>query len=493
MSKDSISENIAELFELYKSGAFTKEEYETLKARLLNTWNNEIEPEPSFYEQNQIHVPQEKIGVESSETKVDLHSSVTEPKIENPDTSLSEFDPSVQVKKRTSKRMVFAIISTVIVVVSIVLISLYINNGTIDKKINVETKTIIKDSVKPVESVGSVGIENSENYSAFVLMCINSYYSGINDKTFDATQYFSANITRYITMMNTTPIAINSYINDDFYKNFVDAHFEIEPESDTINKQADGSYSLKFIEMGNWFSPLTKLYHNTKSKVRVTLDNNYKMTFFQQYQLIKDSLSIEKPIIKESIDSEEYSTNDGNNYDCFKDDNITLDESLSLRAKFLEGVDQIEYSAYSNHKFSLDFDAPYIDNKRGAEPPNISTGYQRAYFINSEKVCLQRKLINNAVVEEITFHPNGKIYFVVDVINKKYDGKIKLVDLDNYVILEGTYDNGQKIGYWNTPVLGNLDIKDRNIMDQYPGIFNQIQTLLKFYNYDKDTRIFYMN
>jgi hypothetical protein len=211
MSKDSISENIAELFELYKSGAFTKEEYETLKARLLNTWNNEIEPEPSFYEQNQIHVPQEKIGVESSETKVDLHSSVTEPKIENPDTSLSEFDPSVQVKKRTSKRMVFAIISTVIVVVSIVLISLYINNGTIDKKINVETKTIIKDSVKPVESVGSVGIENSENYSAFVLMCINSYYSGINDKTFDATQYFSANITRYITMMNTTPIAINSY------------------------------------------------------------------------------------------------------------------------------------------------------------------------------------------------------------------------------------------------------------------------------------------
>lgn len=185
------------------------------------------------------------------------------------------------------------------------------------------------------------------------------------------------------------------------------------------------------------------------------------------------------------------STNVSNN--SIAEDNLSLEEVSKLRDDFINGINQKPYNRFENHTFNLDFNAPYADNERGYEPQNVKNGYQRKYFINSNIVCMQRKVVNNVVTEMIYFHPNGKIYNVVSILNEKPSGRVKYVDLDNYVILEGELKDGKLVGYWNTPVVANFNTQDVNLINQYPGVVNQIGTLINFYNYNRDNRVFNMN
>ena len=73
------------------------------------------------------------------------------------------------------------------------------------------------------------------------------------------------------------------------------------------------------------------------------------------------------------------------------------------------------------------------------------------------------------------------------------NGWVKFVDLENYVILEGEYRNNKLVGRWNTPVMGNFNVQDNSLINQYPGVVNQMLTLSNFYYYDRDTRVFKIN
>jgi uncharacterized protein (TIGR02145 family) len=195
---------------------------------------------------------------------------------------------------------------------------------------------------------------------------------------------------------------------------------------------------------------------------------------------------------------EYYSENDNipdavSSYQAFADDNIPVDSAAVLREQFLDGKYQHQYSTYSNHTYTLNFNAPYLDEERGYEPDRIRNGIQRAYFINSENVCIQRNLKNGLVVEEIYFHPNGKIYTVINIANGRKNGDVKYVDLDNYVFLQGRIINDGLAGYWDTPVMGNFNMGSRSLAEQYPGVVNSAFTFINFYKIDRDTRQFSMN
>ena len=199
----------------------------------------------------------------------------------------------------------------------------------------------------------------------------------------------------------------------------------------------------------------------------------------------------------EEISSNNNSTSENSNQVIQKADistNLPPDQDINvLKQKFLKGENQHPYSSYSKHQFTLNYNAPKIDKSRGLEPKNVSDGIQTAYFENSNKICIQRTKRNGQVVEEIQFHPDGRIYSITNLFNGKKQGKIKYVDLDDYVILEGAFDQNDFVGMWNSPVLGNFNPKSNIIQEQYPSIVNQIKTLIHFYEYDKDEREFYMN
>jgi antitoxin component YwqK of YwqJK toxin-antitoxin module len=179
-------------------------------------------------------------------------------------------------------------------------------------------------------------------------------------------------------------------------------------------------------------------------------------------------------------------------YKLFDDDNLSLDEVSILRKNFIEGTGQRGYSVHSNHRFTMNFNAPYVDKKRKPEPVWVEDGYQRRYFINSENVFSQRRIVNGRIVEKIYFHPDGRIYNITEFVNNKKHGRVKYVDLDNYVILEGRFSNGMIVGYWNTPVFGRFNTHDVNLKNQYPGVVGQIQTFTNFYSFDRETRGFIM-
>lgn len=188
-----------------------------------------------------------------------------------------------------------------------------------------------------------------------------------------------------------------------------------------------------------------------------------RVRYSGEYDLIKTVKSNEVPDKAELIEKKVVKNNTADNgigYECLNDDNLSLKEVTELRKQFLEGENQIGYNPYRDHTFEMNFNAPYADNNRSYEPANITNGYQRRYFINSDDVYIQRKVENDIVTEVTYFHPDGRIYNITKIVDEKKHGRVKFVDLENYVILEGEYRNGKLVGFWDTPVLGNFNTQD---------------------------------
>jgi hypothetical protein len=511
MNKDSIAEKIAELFEFYQSDVISKSEYDLLKKQLLtNVKEHDSKPEEkelSAIKQSLNGISSFQTIIESdtllpsNEVKTKLSVNATDVSVGHLKNNLSDFenvkstqgilDPSNQnsdfkepnsAKTHHAKRF---IVLTVFALTIIVLIAILVYTIIYSPK---DTQNVAwKQSVlKELTAKYQIPAETS------ALRTLNNFYAGLNSNTFNAYEYFASDVERYTTLITTNPSSINDYISSKFKESHIGYKFIPDFQKENFQKQNDGKYLLEFEELGLWFQPSDSLFHTVVSKIRVMFDNSYKIEYFDKYQ----ELSHDK-VKKQGNPNPITNTNESNENSIiakeFDNDNISLDNALKLREQFLRGENQIAYNAYNDHKYSLNLNAPMVDSKRGVEPKSIVNGYQRAYYPNSENVCKQRKIMSGSIVEEITFHPNGKIYSVITIRNTKLDGKVKLVDLENYVILEGSYNNGQLIGYWNTPVLGHLDVTNREIANQYPGVFNQIKMLVHFYDMDSDTRTFYSN
>ena len=466
MTKDSISSKLTELFELYKSGALNKEEYENLKNEIFSKQDKSYIGGDDAFE---IEKKNQKESIEQEKnTKHTLHQTEKENNKGNNKSS---------------------IIKTLIVIISgLVLICVFLFLG----------KVIMTNSNKVINQTEVNKIEQ------------------LNDKK----QLGNTKI-KY----NEAKIEVDKVLKEDFDKDY----FEIEGSyPDDCSLQCDTILIIDLNKDG-YFDILASywgedgIYGNTPQQGWIVLKNNVnsyvKIPNSIHYQFSLSKLSNDTLIgtIYQRFDSDievkyvfknndfvsvyEHALDlDESNEDAivtseqlFNDDNLSIDRIASLRELFLEGYNQTPYNSYSKHTYKMNFNAPYADEKREYEPAEIKNGYQRRYFINSEDVYIQRKVENDIVTEVIYFHPDGRIYNITNIENGKPNGKVKFVDLDNYVILEGEYREGKLVGYWNTPVLGNFNTQDNRVINQYPGIVNQMLTLINFYSFDKDTRIFKMN
>jgi hypothetical protein len=123
------------------------------------------------------------------------------------------------------------------------------------------------------------------------LALLRDYYEGVNSGRFDAARYFSPQVVRYIGMRNTTPGAIQSYIDRTFPQQFRQVRFEADERS----YQADGPGQFSYIERARYFNVAKGKYEKVESLVRVRFDAQGKLTHLWQDKVLERSAS-EQPI-----------------------------------------------------------------------------------------------------------------------------------------------------------------------------------------------------
>lgn len=120
---------------------------------------------------------------------------------------------------------------------------------------------------------------------------IESYYNSIEDHTFDASNYFTSSVTNFIKMQNTTPSAINDYINSSFYSEFQDPKYEIDGDSFTEEYLDNGDYKISFIEIADCYRKSLAKNQHLKVKTLILFDNEGKILSWQQTDIIENTFT----------------------------------------------------------------------------------------------------------------------------------------------------------------------------------------------------------
>ena len=112
---------------------------------------------------------------------------------------------------------------------------------------------------------------------------LQAYYRDLNAGSFDATRYFEKDVERYITMTNTSTVAINHYIRDVFPKQFKEPHFELEEAS--LLQESPGQYV--YVEHSRYTRAGKTEPLDRRVKVRVRTAPGGKLVFFHQYEIVR--------------------------------------------------------------------------------------------------------------------------------------------------------------------------------------------------------------
>lgn len=123
------------------------------------------------------------------------------------------------------------------------------------------------------------------------LLLLRDYYAGVNSGQFDAARYFAPQVARYIGMRNTTPGAIQTYIDRTFPTQFRQVRFEADERS----YESDGAGQFSYIEHAKYFNVGKGKYEKIDSLVRVRFDAQGKLTHLWQDKVLERSAS-DQPI-----------------------------------------------------------------------------------------------------------------------------------------------------------------------------------------------------
>ncbi|MEI7597534.1 MAG: hypothetical protein WCK02_17430 [Bacteroidota bacterium] len=117
---------------------------------------------------------------------------------------------------------------------------------------------------------------------------IEQVYSSMQNSTFDANQYFVDNIDRFISMKNTSPAKINTYINNSFYKEFQNPSYIIEENGYSEEKIETGEYKITFIEKLNCFRISKQKNQILRTKIEVIFNTNNKIRYWKHLQILQN-------------------------------------------------------------------------------------------------------------------------------------------------------------------------------------------------------------
>lgn len=191
---------------------------------------------------------------------------------------------------RSSKSLIYIIVAIAfIIIVAIILFA-----GGVFKSGNKTESQAKNPNVAVDEHIENKDL-GEDVFAPKIRATIHAYYSDLTAGTFNAANYFADQVERFITMLNTTPQTINSYINTSYYKEFVNGKSEIEDGSFVVTKEAGGRYSAEYIENGSCYRTSLHKYQHTRAHVRVILNPDFKIVFFQQDKLLENEYSTSPP------------------------------------------------------------------------------------------------------------------------------------------------------------------------------------------------------
>lgn len=117
---------------------------------------------------------------------------------------------------------------------------------------------------------------------------LESYYDDMQATPFSAQRHFAPTVERYYTLINTTPAAITENITAYHFPEFQDSQSSIEDGSmKLVSNSADG-YEVTYIEHGSALRKSKGQKQQTTARVRARFDQNFKMTYFRQEQLLEN-------------------------------------------------------------------------------------------------------------------------------------------------------------------------------------------------------------
>ncbi len=204
---------------------------------------------------------------------------------------------SVNSKSKSSKRnlIILGLILFVIVVSSLA-INKYLeskttaaNNNTTHSVSRKMAGTQIKE-VSVLSNTDNTTI-NSES-SQILLKTINivkSYFTSLQNKTFDASNYFAPSVVRFFTMYNTTPSLINNEVNTNFYKEFVNPQSTIDESSVKIISKSNDELIIDFISSSVFYRNSKHKTQHVKTQVKTVFDNQFKIKYYNEYKILENT------------------------------------------------------------------------------------------------------------------------------------------------------------------------------------------------------------
>jgi hypothetical protein len=124
-----------------------------------------------------------------------------------------------------------------------------------------------------------------------------AYYTDMQSAPFSAEQYFAPQVELFIILRNTTPAAINAWLDQNRFLEFKDAQTQVEPGTLRISPVAtDGSRVATYTERSRAFRQSLQKNQYTRAQMRVRVNSDYKITYQKQERLLENTLSdVEAP------------------------------------------------------------------------------------------------------------------------------------------------------------------------------------------------------
>lgn len=134
--------------------------------------------------------------------------------------------------------------------------------------------------------------DNPDEAAARINKVLAAYYSDLQAAPFSAEQYFAPQVELFIILRNTTPAAINAWLDQNRFPEFKEAQTQVEPGSLRVTPvAADGSRTATYIERSRAFRQSLQKNQNTRAQMRLRVNADYKIVYQKQERLLENTLT----------------------------------------------------------------------------------------------------------------------------------------------------------------------------------------------------------
>ncbi|MBO0357245.1 SHOCT domain-containing protein [Hymenobacter sp. BT186] len=147
-------------------------------------------------------------------------------------------------------------------------------------------------SGQPTTTEPTPAADNPDEAAARINKVLAAYYSDLQAAPFSAEQYFAPQVELFIILRNTTPAAINAWLDQNRFNEFKDAQTQVEPGTLRVTPvAADGSRTATYIERSRAFRQSLQKNQNTRAQMRLRVNSDYKIVYQKQERLLENTLT----------------------------------------------------------------------------------------------------------------------------------------------------------------------------------------------------------